>query len=107
MKREFIALILIIPLLFQCNKEEDYAAPSFFDQQLDNAIPLYYENLKSFEGIYITEEKFNPLAIEYVCLANFKSLTFIGNRSGIYFVLKPCYIPFDTSIVMSGYWRSH
>lgn len=105
MKNKLFALILLLPLLFQCNKEEDYSAPSFFDQDLDKAIPIGYEDLKHLEGTYASVEN-NPFGSEFVCLANFKTLTFISNRGGIYFVLKPCFISFDTSIIMSGYWRS-
>ena len=106
MKQKHLHLVFFALLIigWGCSKEL-LVSPNIFLNTLNNTTPIADTTLKKFEGHYSGAEKNNPLGLQFICLVNLNTITFIGNRGGLYEVCKAGYNSADSTILMHGYYR--
>lgn len=93
---------VVIFLIIGCTQNDPLLTPKI---SLGNATPLDKNVLMPLEGIYSVPDGDGALGTEFVCKVTKNTISFFGNKNGIFLILEAGLVQSDSSIVFVGFWR--
>jgi glycerophosphoryl diester phosphodiesterase len=101
-QKYYSRLLVFLWILAGCTQNDPLIPPPL---SLGDATVLGKSTLLPLEGIYTLSSGNDGLGTEFVCRVTRNTVSFFGNRSGIFIILHAGLVHADSSILFIGFWR--
>ncbi len=114
MKRSLNFYVVLLLILCSCSMnhitpppDPDAVVPPATnpEENLKNTVPVSTTTMVNMEAIYSLSDGNSNLGSQFVCKISRYKISFFGNESGIFIILKYGLNPVDSSLQFSGFWR--